>query len=91
LAQCERRVGLEIGHGEIFPALETAKGIYHTNDVFTPTAEDLAYYKGLLTAMEEVERQGTAAVTYAGTMVDMAMGKTAQQVLAPARAIGTTT
>ena len=41
--------------------------------------------------MEEVERQGTAAVTYAETMVDMAMGKTAQQVLAPARVIGTTT
>jgi citrate lyase beta subunit len=76
---------------KFFRTLETAKGIYHTNNVFPPTAaEDLAYYKGLLTAMGEVERQGTAAVTCAGTMVDMAMGKMAQQVLAPARTIGTT-
>jgi citrate lyase subunit beta/citryl-CoA lyase len=75
---------------KFFRPLETAKGIHHTNDVFTPTAEELAYYKGLLTAMGEVERQGTAAVTCAGTMVDMAMGKMAQQVLAPARTIGTT-
>jgi citrate lyase subunit beta/citryl-CoA lyase len=187
LTQCERRIGLEIGHVEIFPVLETAKGIYHTyqiatssprvttvsaaagkggdtarslgyiwskeatetlyirskvllearaaglvypliaswfdvtdldglradvhlnrqlgysgqvvihpshvpivNDVFTPTAEEIAYYKGLLAAMEEAGRQGTAAVTYAGTMVDIAMVKTAQQVLALARATGAT-
>ena len=188
LTQCERRVGLAIGHVEIFPVLETAKGIYHTyqiatssprvttvsaaagkggdtarslgyiwskdatetlyirskvllearaaglaypliaswfdvadldglradvrlnrqlgysgqvvihpshvpivNDVFTPTAEEIVYYKGLLTAMEDAARHGTAAVTYAGTMVDIAMVKTAQQVLALARAIGATT
>jgi citrate lyase subunit beta/citryl-CoA lyase len=60
------------------------------NDVFTPTAEEIAYYKGLLAAMEEAGRQGTAAVTYAGTMVDIAMVKTAQQVLALARATGAT-
>ena len=188
LTQCERRVGLTLGQVEIFPVLETAKGIYHAyqiatssprvttvsaaagkggdtarslgyiwskdatetlyirskvllearaaglaypliaswfdvadldglrtdarlnrqlgysgqvvihpshvpivNDVFTPTAEEIVYYKGLLTAMEDAARQGTAAVTYAGTMVDIAMVKTAQQVLALARAIGATT
>ena len=37
--------------------------------------------------MEEAERQGTAAVTYQGAMVDIAMMKTAQQVLALACAI----
>jgi citrate lyase subunit beta/citryl-CoA lyase len=60
------------------------------NDVFTPTSEEIAYYKGLLTAMEDAERQGTAAVTYQGAMVDIAMVKTAQQVLALARAVGAT-
>jgi citrate lyase subunit beta / citryl-CoA lyase len=58
------------------------------NRIFTPTAEELAYYKGLLAAMEEAERRGTAAVTYQGAMVDIAMVKTARQMLAFARAIG---
>lgn len=56
------------------------------NEVFTPTAEEIAYSQGLLVAMEEAERQGTAAVAYQGAMVDIAMVKTAQQVLARARA-----
>jgi citrate lyase beta subunit len=37
--------------------------------------------------MEEAERHGTAAVTYQGAMVDIAMVKTAQQMLALARTI----
>ena len=58
------------------------------NEVFTPTAEEIAYYQGLLAAMEAAEQHATAAVTYAGAMVDIAMVKTAQQMLALARAIG---
>jgi len=58
------------------------------NQIFTPSAEDVAYYKGLLAAMEAAERQGTAAVTYQGAMVDIAMVKTAQEVLALAQAVG---
>jgi citrate lyase subunit beta/citryl-CoA lyase len=58
------------------------------NDEFTPTSEEIAYYEGLLTAMEHAERQGTAAVTYQGSMVDIAMVKAAQQVLALTRAVG---
>jgi len=55
------------------------------NEVFTPTSEDIAYYQGLLLAMEDAARQGTAAVTYQGAMVDIAMVKTAQHMLALAR------
>jgi citrate lyase subunit beta / citryl-CoA lyase len=58
------------------------------NQVFTPSAEELAYYKGLLEAMEAAERQGTAAVAYRGAMVDIAMVKTAEQMLEFARAVG---
>jgi citrate lyase subunit beta/citryl-CoA lyase len=58
------------------------------NRVFAPSAEELAYCKGLLDAMEEAERRGTAAVAYQGSMVDTAMAKTAQQMLDLARAIG---
>jgi citrate lyase subunit beta/citryl-CoA lyase len=58
------------------------------NQIFTPSAEEVAYYKGLLEAMEAAERQGTAAVAYQGAMVDTAMVKTAQQMLEFARAVG---
>ena len=58
------------------------------NEIFTPSAEELAYYKGLLAAMDAAEVQGTAAVAYRGAMVDIAMVKTAQQMLEFARAIG---
>ena len=185
LTQCERRIGVAVGHIALVPTLETAKGIYHAyqiatsscrvptvcgtagkggdtarslgyvwsktgsetlyirskvllearaagvsypliaswfeitdleglradarlnrqlgysgqvvihpahvpvvNEVFTPTAEEIAYYRGLLAAMQAAERQGTAAVTYQGAMVDIAMVKTAQQVLTLARATG---
>jgi citrate lyase subunit beta/citryl-CoA lyase len=58
------------------------------NQIFTPSAEELAYYKGLLEAMKAAEAQGTAAVTYQGAMVDIAMVRTAEQILEFARAVG---
>jgi citrate lyase subunit beta/citryl-CoA lyase len=58
------------------------------NEIFTPSAEELAYYKGLLEVMETAARQGTAAVAYQGAMVDIAMVKTAEQMLEFARAVG---
>lgn len=58
------------------------------NEVFTPSAEEIAYYRGLLAAMEAAERRGVAAVTYQGAMVDLAMVKTAREVLALAEAVG---
>jgi citrate lyase subunit beta/citryl-CoA lyase len=58
------------------------------NEHFTPTPQEIAYHQGVLAAMDEAARQGTAAVTYAGTMVDIAMLKTSQQLLELARAIG---
>ena len=58
------------------------------NGVLTPTAEAIAYYRGLLATMEEAERQGTAAVTYQDATVDIAMVKTVRQVLAFVHALG---
>lgn len=55
------------------------------NKVFTPTAEEVAYYEGLIAAMDEARRAGTAAVTYKGDMVDEAMVKTAAEIIALAR------
>lgn len=60
------------------------------NKVFTPTSDELAYYEGLLQAMEEAQRKGVAAVTYKGDMVDEAMAKTARGMLDFAKSIGVT-
>ncbi|MBI4307416.1 MAG: CoA ester lyase [Chloroflexi bacterium] len=61
------------------------------NEVFTPTAEEIAYWKGLTEALAEAEKRGTTAITYQGDMVDTAMVKTGRQVLALARKLGLTT
>jgi citrate lyase subunit beta/citryl-CoA lyase len=51
------------------------------NEVFTPTEQELAYYRGLLAAFAEAESRGHAAVVYEGDMVDYAMARTAQEIL----------
>ena len=58
------------------------------NKVFTPSAEEIAFYQGLIEAMEEAEKKGIAAVTYKGDMVDEAMVKTAREMLEFAKSIG---
>lgn len=51
------------------------------NRVFTPSAEEIAYYEGLIQAMDEARKSGIAAVTYKGDMVDEAMVKTAYEII----------
>ena len=58
------------------------------NKVFTPSAEEIEFYKGLIQAMEEAGKKGIAAVTYKGDMVDEAMVKTARDILELAKSIG---
>ena len=58
------------------------------NRVFTPSSEEIAFYRGLIDAMDEAVKKGVAAVTYQGDMVDEAMVKTAREMLEFARSIG---
>jgi citrate lyase subunit beta/citryl-CoA lyase len=58
------------------------------NAVFTPSAEEIAFHKGLIAAMDDATRKGIAAVTYKGDMVDEAMVKTSRELLAFAKSIG---
>jgi citrate lyase subunit beta/citryl-CoA lyase len=58
------------------------------NEVFSPTAAEVAYYEGLLAAYDEGQRRGTAAVLYEGDMIDTAMAVTAREMLELAREIG---
>ena len=58
------------------------------NAVFTPTADEIDFCKGLIQAMEDARKKGIAAVTYKGDMVDEAMVKTARGMLDFAASIG---
>jgi len=51
------------------------------NQVFTPTTEEIAHWQGLIQAMEQRRGQGSAAVTFAGDMVDVAHEETAKTML----------
>lgn len=52
------------------------------NRTFSPTAEEIAYYEGLIEVMREAEAQGLAATRYQGGMVDLAHVQMARDVLA---------
>ncbi|MCE2462828.1 MAG: CoA ester lyase [Dehalococcoidia bacterium] len=58
------------------------------NEVFTPTREEVAHWQGLIEAMEERRSQGGAAVTYQGSMVDIAHEEAAHAMLRMAQELG---
>ena len=58
------------------------------NEVFTPTSEEIEGWKGLIHEMGEARKQGRAAVIYQNQMVDIAMEKTARDMLDMARKLG---
>lgn len=56
------------------------------NRTYTPTAEDVAYYQGMIDALDAAQAQGRASVMYDGEHIDIARVKTAHEVIALARA-----
>lgn len=51
------------------------------NEVFSPSAQDVVFYQGMIDAFEKAEAEGNAAVVYEGQHIDYAHVKTARQVL----------
>ena len=58
------------------------------NEVFSPSPEEVAYWRELIGILEEAEARGTTAVTFQGNMVDTAMVKTGRDKLAIAERLG---
>jgi citrate lyase subunit beta/citryl-CoA lyase len=58
------------------------------NAVYRPSADEVAYFSGLLKVFETAEKAGLGAVSYQGAMVDYAMLPLAQEVMAEARRLG---
>ena len=58
------------------------------NDVFTPSAETIDFYRRMIEAFRKAEAQGSAAVDFEGQHIDLAHAKTAEGVIRLAEAIG---
>jgi citrate lyase subunit beta/citryl-CoA lyase len=52
------------------------------NEVFSPNAEQLAHYRGMIAAFAAAERQGQGAILYKGEHIDIAHVATAKAFLA---------
>jgi citrate lyase subunit beta/citryl-CoA lyase len=50
--------------------------------VYLPSPEEVEYYKRLVTAFEEAESKGLAAISFEGKLVDYAMLRKAREFLA---------
>ncbi|MEI6115994.1 MAG: CoA ester lyase [Burkholderiales bacterium] len=52
------------------------------NEVYSPTPEEVAYYKGMIAAVEKAIAEGRASTIYDGEHVDLAHVKTAREIIA---------
>ena len=52
------------------------------NEVFRPSAQEVAYARGLVDAMAAAQAQGQGAAAYQGVMVDAAMLPFAHELIA---------
>ena len=55
------------------------------NETYSPSAEQVAYYEGMIAALDEAQAQGRASCIYDGEHIDIAHVKTARDVIALAR------
>lgn len=58
-----------------------------TNEIFSPSAEDIAYYQGMIDAHAEAVAAGRAACIYDGEHIDIAHVETAREIVAQAAAL----
>ncbi|MBT2304851.1 CoA ester lyase [Variovorax paradoxus] len=52
------------------------------NRVFSPSPEEVAYYRGMVEALEHAQAAGRASIIYAGEHIDIAHVTTAREILA---------
>ncbi|HSV81149.1 MAG TPA: CoA ester lyase [Ramlibacter sp.] len=55
------------------------------NQMYSPSEEQVAYYQGMIAALEQAQAQGRASCVYDGEHIDIAHVKTAQEIIALAQ------
>jgi citrate lyase subunit beta/citryl-CoA lyase len=58
------------------------------NKIYSPSEEEVAYYRGMIEALGKAQAEGRASVVYDGEHIDIAHAKTAQEIIALAEALG---
>jgi citrate lyase subunit beta/citryl-CoA lyase len=51
------------------------------NRTYTPTADEVAFYQGMIDALEQAQAKGRASVMYDGEHIDIAHVKTAREII----------
>jgi citrate lyase subunit beta/citryl-CoA lyase len=52
------------------------------NEVYSPSAEDLAYFRGMIEVFDQAVAEGRSALVYEGEHIDLAHVKTAREIVA---------
>ena len=55
------------------------------NEIYSPSAEQVAYYEGMIAALERAQAEGRASTVYDGEHIDIAHVKTAREIIELAR------
>jgi citrate lyase subunit beta/citryl-CoA lyase len=58
------------------------------NRIYTPTADEVTFYRGMIEALDSAQAHGRASAMYDGEHIDIAHAKTARDILALAEALG---
>ena len=78
-AQLDRALGMT---GEL---LLHPSNVAVVNEIYSPSSEEVAYYEGMIAALEKAEAGGRASTIYEGEHIDIAHVKTAREIIALAR------
>ncbi|WP_168788515.1 HpcH/HpaI aldolase/citrate lyase family protein [Paraburkholderia aromaticivorans] len=78
-AQRDRALGMT---GEL---LLHPSNVAAVNEIYSPSAEEVAFYEGMIAALEKAEAEGRASTIYDGEHIDIAHVKTAREIIALAR------
>lgn len=57
------------------------------NEIYSPSPEQVAFYEGMVAALEAAQKEGRASTIYDGEHIDIAHVKTAHEILALARTL----
>jgi citrate lyase subunit beta/citryl-CoA lyase len=57
------------------------------NGIYSPSSDELAYYEGMIAALEQAQANGRASCIYDGEHIDIAHVKTAREVVARAQSL----
>jgi citrate lyase subunit beta/citryl-CoA lyase len=55
------------------------------NEIYSPSAEEVAFYEGMIAALEKAQAEGRASTIYEGEHIDIAHVKTAKEIITLAR------